>query len=134
MRVLDDMQWGAKRGISLAIIFCLWATIVFAFNGSTAFDRQQTTYAVVVITYLAIGLVSGSLVGALKRFASSERGAYVVGIAGGIPIAVGIEIALYGTISHWPPSARLFLPLYGIGAGCFIGNELNKARSERSNP
>lgn len=131
MALVTDVKWGIRKGLTVAIGLCLWVTIVYATSGPDAFARKHTTYGAVIVAYLVIGLVSGAIVGAGRPHATSEGRCLLLGLAAGFPIAVGIVIAVSGMPSAWPPATRLFLPVYGIGAGWFIGNELDKARRAR---
>jgi hypothetical protein len=112
--VSDDIVWGVKRGVMLALGFCLWITVLYLLKGGDVFARQHVTYGGMVAAYLGLGSFVGGIVGALRRFTTSEGGSFVVGLAAGIPIAIAITVAVSGHPKNWPPAAtRLFIPVYG---------------------
>jgi hypothetical protein len=123
-----DIGWGIRRGLAFAALFCLWATVIYMVSGPEAFARKHTSYGAVVTAYLAIGILVGAIIGAGRTHATTEGRCLLLGLAAGLPIAVGITIAVSGMPQAWPPGARLFVPVYSIAAGWFIGNELDKAR------
>jgi len=96
--VIDDIIWGVKRGVMLALGFCLWITVLYLLKGRDVFARQHVTYGGMIGAYLGLGLVAGSIVGALRRFTTSEGGSFLVGLAAGIPIAIGITVAVSGAL------------------------------------
>ena len=123
-----DIGWGIRRGLAFAAMLCLWATVIYTISGPDAFARKHTSYGAVIAAYLIIGIVVGAIIGAGRAHATTEGRCLLLGLAAGFPIAVGITIAVSGMPQAWPAAARLFIPVYGIAAGWFIGNELDKAR------
>lgn len=129
--IATDVAWGAKRGVGIGVIYCVWATAIYAVGGPQAFESQHVTYLTAIGTYLGIGLVSGSVVGALRRFTSSTFGCYLVGLAAGVPLAFGLVTSIHGFPSHWDFGDRAGLPVFSIMAGLVIGNELAKRKVAR---
>jgi hypothetical protein len=130
--IVQDIRRGVAGGLSIAALYCLWVAGIYAVRGAAPFDRQSVTLAGVLVTYLAIGLITGALVGLLWRFTVRKPIAYLVGLAAGVPVAIGIAICVRGFPSAWTTSARVTTYVFAVVAGLFIGSEIWRVRSSET--
>ena len=127
---MNNVVWGIKRGLGIALLFCVWVSIIYAIKGTKVFEQQGVPLLTLITAYLAIGTISGAIVGGLRPFLGSAIGSYGVGLAAALPIAFGIVVAMNGFPSHWPASAVAFAVVFGGLGGIVIGNEFNSARGD----
>lgn len=125
-----DIAWGVRGGLSIAGLYCLWVSVVRLTSGPRAFENLHVSYTVAVTTYLGIGLVSGAIVGALRRFTGTALGSYAVGLLSGLPLAFGLLTSIDGFPSRWSTFDQYAFPFFGVVAGLVIGSELDKRRKE----
>jgi len=106
---------GARTGLIAGGLLAAWATVVFVLHGNAPFESRHLTYARTVAVYLAGGIISDAIVGALKPLARYDIGVPVVGIAAALPALVGLRIAREG-VSGW---SAFDIEFIGFGALLF---------------
>lgn len=125
-RGAQNLRWGIRGGLVIAVVYCIWVTAVFLIQGSGPFERQGVTLLSVILTYLGVGATAGGVVGLLRPLTSHRLGAYLAGITAGIPVAVGLAICVRGFPSQWDFADRMLVPVFSVIAGVVIGSELRK--------
>jgi hypothetical protein len=105
---------------------------VFLLRGPDPFRRQGVTLLELLVTYATLGITTGAVVGLLRPLSRYMLGAYVVGLAIGIPISIGLAMAAKG-----PPATRdytvwLAVPIACVMAKLFVGHELRRTAREGS--
>src|SRR5215211_240715 len=96
VKTSSDLRRGALVGLGTGLLFAVWAAIVFARSGAARLEAAHTSLSHLVLTYLMIGVVAGSLIGGLWRLGRSTAGCYLVAVPGASAIALGI-ILMDGT-------------------------------------
>jgi hypothetical protein len=125
--MLQNIRWGVRGGLALALVYCAWITAVRVLSGPRPFERQGVTYTGVAVAYLAIGLSAGALVGALRPMTQHRAGAYAVGLLAGTVAAGGIAALVAGPPGRWDFDEWVVLSIVAAGAGIVIGRELAKS-------
>jgi hypothetical protein len=80
--------------------------------------------------YLAICSAAGVTIGVLIPIAKSTVGAYIVGLAGGISLASGIALSVYGVPARWEGDAYGLAVVVVLIATIAIGSEIDKRRGK----
>lgn len=130
-RLIRNMRWGVGGGLGIAVIYCVWVTIVYLVFGDDPFTRQGVTLLRVIETCLAAGLSAGAVIGLLRPVAENEFGAFGVGLNAGVPISAGLVICVEGWPSTWSRSVRHLFPVFTLLVGTAVGSYLNKAAEDR---
>lgn len=96
---LQNIRWGVGWGLRLAGLFALLAILavpirVFS-EGGGILDASQLL-ALTLVIYLLSGIVGGGIVGFLRPFTGRWVGAVLVGFLAGVPIALGVLLAVGG--------------------------------------
>jgi hypothetical protein len=99
---------------------------MYMLRGSAPFDQQGVSIGMVAVTYLAIGLAAGALVGLLRPITRQRLGAYAVGLVAGVPVATGLVIVVRGLPGSWDFFDPFILMIFSVVAGHLIGSELWK--------
>lgn len=133
-RIRRDLRWGVTRGLAIAVAYGAWVTAVRLTKGTAPFEREGVAYPAVVAAYFGTGALAGALVGALRPLTAGRVGAYGVGLLSGLIIACGLGLLTGGAPARWDYARWLTVPIYGILAGAFVGNELWKASDARESP
>jgi hypothetical protein len=125
-RVFRNVSWGASRGVVIAGMYCLWVSFLYVLRGTEPFERLGVTFGSVVATYLAIGASAGAIVGLLRPLAARGVGAYLVGLAAGFPVALGIVITSEGLPKSWDYVVWLCFPIFWLAAGMIMGRAMRR--------
>jgi hypothetical protein len=125
--MLQNIRWGVRGGLALALLYCAWITAVRVFGGARPFEREGVTYLGVAAAYLAIGLSAGAVVGVLRPMTRHRAGAYVVGLFAGTVLSSAITALVAGPPWRWDFDEWVVLPIVAAGAGALIGRELAKS-------
>ena len=88
-QVLKDMRWGLQAGLGVGALYCLWSLAAYLLRGPEVFKRHGVTLGALLFLYLFAGGASGMIVGFLWRFTTTRAMAYAVGLAAGLPVALG---------------------------------------------
>lgn len=124
--VVRNVKWGAARGTAVAAMYCLWATVLYALRGTEPFDRHGLGFGLVLATYLTVGVAAGGIVGLMRPFATRRIGAYVAGLVAGLPIALGITVAIKGLPKQWDYVVWFGFPLFWLAVAGVVGHELRR--------
>ena len=65
--MLANLRWGFSRGVAIALVYCVWVSIVYLVSGPEPFESIGVSYRSVIATYLGIGVASGSVIGMLSE-------------------------------------------------------------------
>src|SRR5690349_14268786 len=112
----ENLLWGAKHGLSIAIVFTIWISVLFFIGGSTAFEKNHTTFQAVVALYLIGGPIAGAIVGLFRPGLQKLGVAILAGSTAAIPLAAGVRLAMFGLE---PLSGRdvFLLFVFGLALG-----------------
>lgn len=127
-----DVQWGVRRGLAIASVYCVWVIGIYLISGAAAFEKQGTTLPRVLFLYATIGTVAGAIVGLLRPATRGKFGAYLVGWIVGVLIVTGIGISLEGLPQDWDFAVWLSIPVLSPLAGWVVGSELWKSTERDS--
>ena len=115
---------GALVALIMGIAFSAMAVAVALLQGGTALrfrNGSTVPLAAVLAAYLVAGPVTGALFGALFRGTRTVVGAYAVGLAAGLPVAVAVVWGFAGgppgtwSSPYWITGGILLATLGGIG-------------------
>src|SRR4029078_2971130 len=115
--MLANIEWGLRRGVAIALVYCAWVSAVYLLSGPTPFRTMGVSYGLVVLTYLAIGAGSGTLIGMLKPLTLHRLGGYVVGLVAAVPVAFGLAFCVSGAPKAWTAADWAAIPVFTIGWG-----------------
>lgn len=93
-----NISWGTKWGLSAALFFGAWITIVRFASGTQPFDEVGMSYGTTIAAYFAFGLLGGVLLGFLRPLASTRLGSAITGWLLAIVVYTG-----FGTLLDIPP-------------------------------
>ena len=122
LALAQSLLTSTLMGFGMAVFVALFATVIFligASSGDTIFNFQN--WSVLVLAYVAAGLLGGILVGLLRPLTPYPLGRMLIGI----PVAaliygfVGIAMLVMG-IGDGPETLREAL-LMGAGIGVMVG-------------
>lgn len=78
-----NLRWGARTGFGLALLFCAWIVVLMVLNAGFTLHMSgghSVNGLGVIVLYLLIGTIGGTIVGSLRRFAGTRVGAPIVGL------------------------------------------------------
>jgi hypothetical protein len=75
----DNLQWGMKWGLSAALFFSLWVTIVRLASGTQPFDEIGVSYRDTMLAYVLLGAAGGCILGGLRPLVARLWGAVLTG-------------------------------------------------------
>jgi hypothetical protein len=127
---VNNVKWGVSGGLGIASFYCIWVIVVYTLAGAEAFTRQGVSLQAVIATYLVVGVSAGALIGLFRRWAENWFGAFVVGLAAGVPIAAGLMICINGWPTTWSHRTRHLFPMFSVVAGSAVGFLLNRRAEE----
>ena len=102
MKQFADLGWGVWWGLSAAVFFSAWVTLVRMVSGSAPFTEVGLSYAATIATYFILALVGGSILGILRRFTYVWLGAALVGWFIAFVVYAGVSVALGNPPWRWP--------------------------------
>ena len=116
---LKDVVHAVNVKFLFALGFALLASLIYAVEGPRPFERNNTSFGLVLILYLAGFTVAGAIAGTFHRLARRYRVlAYVIGIAAATPMAFATTAALTHNILLWQTGdwipASIMSVVYGI--------------------
>ena len=127
-QVLKDMRWGLQAGLGVGALYCLWSLAAYLLRGPEVFKRHGVTLGALLFLYLFAGGASGMIVGFLWRFTTTRAMAYAVGLAAGLPVALGTAVALEGAPNRWDAAVWFGALFVGVLAGTSVGHEVWRHR------
>lgn len=92
-----DLTWGTTRGLFGGVVYCAFASVVLLFKGWPSELPTASIYA----AYLLGGLSGGVILGALRPYANSPRGAVWVGTLVAIPVVIAFVLLIRGPLPTW---------------------------------
>lgn len=119
-RAVSNLKWGIGYELKFGVAFSILISVLWALGGAQSVrrDREGMSYGLVVVCYLAMGILGGIIVGVLRSWSHTRLGA---AIAIGLFVAVEafwvVNLALSGL--HWDTdtlSPQLFLSRSGVSA------------------
>lgn len=122
-----DIRWGVTHVTPFVLAFggisLLGELLGVKFHG---LNIQRT-----IFIYAVFGLLTGTVVGALRPIASTTWGAAVIGAIVGIPLAFYVRVLAVG-LGDWNLSDIIILPLFiSICAFCAVGFRRGYGRAEQ---
>lgn len=101
----------------------MWAMVSVLLLGNRSLSVYGTTLPVLVGGYLAGGMASGAVVGALVPIANSIPGAALVGTIGAAPFAFAMRVVLRG-LAPWEGVDTFLIVVFSIlVGGGFAGDQ-----------
>jgi hypothetical protein len=88
-------------GVTLAVLYALYAVVLYVFRGQAAFDAVGATLAQVIASYFAGGILGGVAVGLLWPLSRHREGAIVIGIVTAFIIFSAVRFASVGSFTRW---------------------------------
>jgi hypothetical protein len=116
---LSDVGWGAKYGLTLALVIFLIALVFYALSGGESFAKRGLNLAQVALFYLVAGTLAGAIVGAARKHLGSAVVRLVIGIVAAVPISVGVSLMRSGSPTTWDDSTWVPTALTAIIFGIF---------------
>lgn len=114
-RAVSNLKWGIGYGLKFGIAFSILISILWALGGAQSARREGMSYGVVVVCYLAMGLVGGIIVGILRSWSHTRLGAIAIGLFVAVEALWIVNLAISGLIgirTHTSP--QLFLSRFGV--------------------
>lgn len=113
-----DLRWGLGWASGFVVAYCLIATIVFVIAGP---PDGPVSFSQILLTYVLLGVVAGTLVGLLRPWFRTKSGATVCGMLVGTAVYLGggMTVAGFGVLHQPGPVIALFL--VGIVVGGLTG-------------
>lgn len=97
-----DIAKGARLGFFFAIGFSIIALLIYGAEGSQPFQRNQTSFGVVLVLYFFGFTAAGVIAGAFHRLASRYAVlGYVIGIIAAIPMSFATTSVVRQTFFLW---------------------------------
>jgi hypothetical protein len=90
-----NLRWALRYTLGFALVCGALAAIPWFFGGAAVFDRDFTLWQL-LLSYLALALASGVVLGALRPVASSYPGALALGIVIGWLMAGEVRVFVLG--------------------------------------
>ena len=119
MNLLSNVVWGIKWGLVYAAIYCAWVVVLIVLNGSLTipFRKDMPVNALLVMaTYLWGGVTAGAVLGLLRPLARHRWGAAMVGLAAGLPVALGVRAGMKG-FAPWEGEDTFLLAVFAVFMG-----------------
>ena len=111
---------GVGFGALIGALLSIWATLIRVLTGSSAFSDLNTSYPLVVVSYLGSGVVAGALVGILGRFVRGRIGAAILGFVVAIPCGLVFATAM-GNPPPWSVEDLLVTLTLAATLGAGVG-------------
>jgi hypothetical protein len=108
--LLQDLKWGLKWGLQIAVGFALIAIVFLTLNSLPPGPPASlpATPMSLLVLYFGTGVLSGSLVGLLRSKLAKRSTATCVGILAAVPWYFGIRVLAFGWES-WSTFDLIFL-------------------------
>ena len=127
----DNIIWGLKGGVVLAVSLSLLAFLVDALSDGKATDRAGVSIGTAITVYLLSGGLAGVIVGLLRGLLRYQIGSIAVCIIASIPFWALIA----ATISVTPPLSAseyaFFVLVLSILAGVVVGIIVHRETQQR---
>jgi hypothetical protein len=117
---LPAVKAGAGFGVAIGGLLAGWATVVRLLGGSDSFSELNTSYPLVVLTYLGSGVCAGALVGLLGRYVSGRWSAACLGFGLAIPCGLAFATAM-GNMPPWTLDDIVVTLLFAVTLGAGVG-------------
>ena len=119
--------WGARWGAALALVFALYAIVLYAVSAASGRQLSPPSLGEVVSIYFAGGVAGGSMVGLVLPLARRKVGSALVGFLAILPVAVLIRVTGYHALA-WSgtDSVVVFIgsALIGVPLGVSVHEEI----------
>lgn len=99
--IRTNVRTGVFIGLLMATGYLGWVSIVYVLGGAEAFSSHNVTYLLMVLTYYAVGVVGGAIVGLALPWVNHPFVAILVGILVGWVFFFAIELASSGPVWRW---------------------------------
>jgi hypothetical protein len=94
--LIDDLIWGIGWGLGLAALFCLWVALITMGQADAVRTRYGATPTQIMVTYLVVGGVGGTLLGCCRPLTRHRLGAFLVGTVVGTMLYFAVGTAMTG--------------------------------------
>jgi hypothetical protein len=129
-RVLADCAICVIAGVSIGVMFCLIALLIFLFRGLQPFDSNHVSVTRTLATYLVAGALGGLVVGLTLPLTRWMPGAALVAFLAAFVVwfAVGWSISPQEPLLSIAHTSAVLGAAFGLpmGVGFWYQNRLNK--------
>lgn len=123
-RVGQNLFWGVRWGLALAVFFCLVGVALYVARGPRLLAPYGITLGELMLVYLAGGTAAGTVVGLARPLLRWRIGAIAAGILGALLVYGAAGIALTGPVTRWRTENWIVEIVLGIIGGSVAGNSL----------
>jgi hypothetical protein len=119
MTILRSAVVGAKWGLIVATLLCVWVAVLALLSGSWVFtNRSGASYhaGTIIALYLCGGIATGVIIGALRGLLRWRIGAVAVGAIAVLPFGAGI-FATRTAFAPWGHIETISLIIFAIAFG-----------------
>jgi hypothetical protein len=121
--LLGNLAWGVKGGVAFAIASVAWVGVLVVINGSVVLQPRHgppVNAWLVILAYLAGGIVAGAVVGLLRPAVRWRLGAALVGMVAAVPVFAGIRFLVDG-LTPWARGDSAVLAFCVVVGGGLAG-------------
>lgn len=119
--LISDIKWGLGWGLWLAAAFALLGAALMVMRVNIAGVPSHFAFPLVILGYLAMGLLGGVVVGLLRPLGQHQGGATLLGMIVGIIVYAIAGIVAVGVKEFRSPAGVLSALILGIVIGGLAG-------------
>jgi hypothetical protein len=116
-QLVANALWGLKYGAMLAFAFALGLVVTFVVQGPAAFAAYHPSIRDVLVGLVGTWLVGGLIVGVGRPLVRWSVGRLVLSVVGGVFVAMGVLVLVFGFSELPVGTALLAGTLLGLRAG-----------------
>lgn len=120
---VSDLVWGAKWGLRLASLYCVWIIILIGLNRSLTLKASggHTVNALAVLAlYVLGGAIAGAVVGITRPLQRSMIGAMLSGWFAALPVFWGAVFVVRGFVP-WDSESTIIVVAGSLMLGPTLG-------------
>jgi hypothetical protein len=128
----SDIKWGLGWGLWLAAGFSILGSALFLLQGPVFGHASGFSFPLLIVGYVAMGLIGGLLAGVVRPLARTRIGATIIGVIIGIFVySIAMIIAVGQKKFLSPPGLASALVLGTVIGGLFAHNMWTRPRDRR---
>jgi len=112
----ERLTWGVRTGLAFALIFSLFAVVLYAVAGQEVFRSKGMSLAATVLLYVFAGIVGGTVAGALLPAVRWRLGAAGVGTLVMLPV-MSVTVEMVSGPTPWNAIMALLVLAYSVLVG-----------------
>lgn len=106
----ENLEWGLRRGLSMAAIFGAYVVALSIARWSIWFPELETNLFAILLAYAVAGSSPGAVIGVLRPYNTSGWAGAFIGLVASAPVNLALGIATFGLPTQW-----------GMGQWCTLG-------------